>query len=146
MKDERGFTLMELATVVGVLGLLASFAIPGYRAIILRAHAAEAQVWLQSIADAELRYYRDHGKFLACGAEPAGDPPKGTRRPFEAVAPGWKDLGFRAEGLVRYRYQVLTEGTTFKALAQGDLDGDGRASTYTLRGDTFALTAEDAYE
>ena len=142
----RGFTLIELAMVLAVLGLLASLAVPSYRGVLLRARAAEARIGLEGIADAELRYFRDHGRFLACAPEPPGAPPRGTTARFDATAPGWRELGFRMEGPVRYRYEIGLEGTTFVAIARGDLTGDGKSSTFTLRGDTLKLTVEDELE
>ena len=141
----RGFTLIELAMVLAVIGILVSLAVPGYRAILLRARASEARTALQGIADAELRYFRDLHRFLACAPSPAAVP-QGTSIRFDAAAPGWSDLGVSMQGAVRYRYQVSLDGPTFLAIAQGDLDGDGKSSTFTLRGDTLEFTIEDELE
>ena len=132
--------------VLAVLGLLVALAVPGYRSIVLRARAQEARGALEEIADAELRYFRDHGRFLACAPMPAGDPPRGTTALFDARAPGWRELAFHMEGRVRYRYEVALDGKSFCAVARGDLNGDGKASTFTLRGDTMQLSVEDELE
>jgi prepilin-type N-terminal cleavage/methylation domain-containing protein len=142
----RGFTLVELAFVLAVLGVLVSLTVPGYRAITLRSRAAEAPLGLEALADAELRYFRDHGGFVACPPMPPGAPPRGTSATLDAKAPGFKELGFHMDGPIRYQYEVVLEKSTFKAIARGDLDGNGRLSTFTLRGDTLALDVQDELE
>lgn len=142
----RGFTLIELAFVLAILGVLVSIAAPGYRGIMLRSRAAEAPVSLEALADAELRYFRDHGAFLACPPMPPAGPPRGTVARLDPKAPGFKELGFNLDGDIRYQYEVVLEEGTFKAIARGDLDANGKASTYTLRGDTLALEIKDELE
>ena len=100
----RGFTLIELALVLAVIGILVTLAVPAYQPIVFRSRAAEPRLLLPAIANAELAYFRDHGKFIAA-------PPSASKVPavpvaFDTNQPGWKDLGMRVEGLVRYRYEV----------------------------------------
>ncbi len=141
----RGFTLIELAFVLAVIGILTALSVPGYRSLVLRPRAAEARMGVEGIADAELRYFRDHGRFVACPSMPAATPRGNTAR-FDGRAPGWKELAFSMEGSVRYRYEVVLDGDSFKVLARGDLDGDGVESLYTLRGKDLALSIEGELE
>ena len=141
----RGFTLIELAFVLAVLGVLVSLTVPGYRAITLRSRAAEAPLCLEALADSELRYFRDHGSFVAVPPTPSS-PPKATSVKIDAAAPGLAELGFRWDGAVRYQYEVVLEKGGFRAIARGDLDGNGKQSTYALRGDTLALDVKDELE
>jgi type II secretory pathway pseudopilin PulG len=141
----RGFTLIEMGFVWAVLGLLVSLAVPGYRTIMLRSRAAEAQVGVEALADAELRYFRDHGKFIACPPMPA-QPPSGTSARLDPSAPGFKELGFHFDGQVRFQYEVVLTKGSFDAIARGDLDADGKASTYTLHGDGLKLEVQDELE
>ena len=127
-----GFTLVELAFVLAVVGLLIAMTVPAYQSIVRRGQAAEAALMLEHIAHAELGHRRDHGAFLACAA------------PLGSAC--WKDLGVHAEGKTHYSYRVELEGTTFRAIAEGDLDGDGEKSLFTMDGASLSLTAKDALE
>lgn len=141
---KRGFTLVELAFVLAVLGLLAGMTVPAYQQSVRRAQSAEAALLLEHIANEELAWRRDHGAFLACGAMPA-QPPKGEAVAFDASG-CWRDLGLRVEGPVRYSYRVELHGETFRAIAEGDLDGDGVRSVFTLDGAGLDLTVQDPLE
>lgn len=49
--DNRGFTLVELMTVVVIIAILATIAYPSYRAYVRRANATQAQQEMQKIAE-----------------------------------------------------------------------------------------------
>jgi prepilin-type N-terminal cleavage/methylation domain-containing protein len=139
----RGFTLVELAFVVAVIGVLVAATVPTYQALVARARADEARSMLHAIADAELRHFRDQGRFLAC--EPKGAVPKGAA-PFPNNEPCWKALGIVVAAPVRYRYSAALDADSFNVTAEGDLDGDGQPSRFTLKGRTFAIDVQDELE
>ncbi|MCM8807492.1 MAG: prepilin-type N-terminal cleavage/methylation domain-containing protein, partial [Candidatus Omnitrophica bacterium] len=60
---KKGFTLIELMTVVIIVGILASVAVPLYRGQVKRAMAAEGAALLGSVRTAERVYYAEHGKY-----------------------------------------------------------------------------------
>ena len=72
----NGFTLVELMVVVGIIGLLASVAIPNYLKYQAKAKTAEAKFQLASIYGIEISARADYNHFGTClsdlGYIPAG--------------------------------------------------------------------------
>ena len=138
----RAFTLIELSYVLVIISLLTAVTVPAYDLLVRRAQAAEATSMVHAIASAERQRYRDQGAYLACPAE--GDVPA-LPRAFPA-APCWEALGIRVTDPVRYRYSVALEGDSFVVTAEGDLDRDGVAARYTLRGRDLHLDVVEPLE
>ena len=59
-KNRRSFTLIELITVVIIIGVIAAFAIPSYQTAVERAYERSAVANLRSIADAEKIYFNEY--------------------------------------------------------------------------------------
>lgn len=74
---ERGVTLLELLVALLVAATLASLALPGYRAQVLRAHRFEAMEALLALAAAQERFHLSRGRYAAWLADDAerGDEP-----------------------------------------------------------------------
>ena len=53
----KGFSLVELAVVVVIIGVLAAFAVPRFRASVERSKAAEAFNYLAAVQAAQERYH-----------------------------------------------------------------------------------------
>ncbi len=66
MKREAGFTLLELLVVIGIIGVLASIAIPQFNAYRQRAFDARAKSDLRSAANAQDAYYIDYDVYKDC--------------------------------------------------------------------------------
>ncbi len=165
MRQIKGFALIELMVVVAILGILAAVAIPAYREFRVKAKRSEAYLNLDGIRTHEEAYKASKGYYLTCAWNP-GDytpSPLGTGEWNEAS--NFKELGFRVQGKHYYRYGVggYTDGSRelplpepsngthaardgsfdFAAIAEGDLDGDGRLSKLYLSDEPPGMVQRD---
>lgn len=73
MKRSFGFSLIELLTVVAIIGIIAAFAMPAYRDYVIRAKLVEAFSALGDLRVKQEQYYQDNRKYNSgtttnCGA------------------------------------------------------------------------------
>jgi general secretion pathway protein G len=62
-RDQAGFTLIELITVVGIVAILAAIALPNYRVAIIQAREAVLKENLFQLRDMIDQYYIDKGQY-----------------------------------------------------------------------------------
>ena len=62
-RKQKGFTLVELAVVVVIIGVLAAFAVPRFMASVERSKAAEAFNYLSAVQSAQERYHARQGTY-----------------------------------------------------------------------------------
>ena len=72
-RPRRGFSLIELMTVIGVVGLLAAIGIPRYREMKRRAYSAAVLGDFNTLRIASFNYFADNATYPPDGA--AGSPP-----------------------------------------------------------------------
>lgn len=62
--DNKGFSLLELMIVVGIVGVLGFIAYPGYRTSVLKSHRADATSALMDAMQREERYYTENNTYV----------------------------------------------------------------------------------
>ena len=76
MKNEKGFSLVELMVVVAIIGILAAIAIPSYQKFQRRARQAEPKTMLSSIYTAQTTFIAEYGlgtpNLIQMGITPGG--------------------------------------------------------------------------
>jgi len=67
-KRQTGVTLMELLTVIIVISILASLAVPSYRRYLLRAQRSDATTALLRMQSAQEKHYLQYGVYVTTTA------------------------------------------------------------------------------
>ncbi len=62
-RKEAGFTLVELAIVIVIIGVLAAFGVPRFRDSVERSKASEAFSYLSAVRSAQERYHGRAGTY-----------------------------------------------------------------------------------
>jgi prepilin-type N-terminal cleavage/methylation domain-containing protein len=65
LKDQKGFTLMELMVVIVIVAILAAVAVPLYINYVKDAQRTEAKGAIGAVITAEQTYYQLNGKYAA---------------------------------------------------------------------------------
>ena len=157
----RAFTLVELAIVVAIVGVLAVIGVVSYRKFMLSAKVSEAQNMISAIRVAQEDYKVERGIYANMGA--GFCPTNGmalVKSGWNTTCAGggvgplatWAGLSVHADGPVQFGYSAvappaavpviswvdMTAGTAIAATrpwyviqAQADLNGDGAAGVQT---------------
>lgn len=83
MKRQRGFTLIELMVVVGIISLLAAIAYPAYGQYVLKGHRSSAQAYLLDLAHAQSQYFADNRAYAESTDELGIDVPASVAQRYE---------------------------------------------------------------
>ena len=76
---ERGFTLIELMIVVGIIGILVAIAIPNFSRYQSKARQSEAKIALAAVYTSEKSFYAEYSAYLG-SFDAVGYSPEGYRR------------------------------------------------------------------
>lgn len=117
-----GFTLTEMLTVMLIIGILLSLAIPSKQKIITKAKSIEAKMSLRTLHTSQKTYFYEFSKYASSISELDFEPQKTV------------DEG----GSANYRVEIVAAGgNTYaaKATAIQDFDGDGAFDTWEINQD-----------
>jgi prepilin-type N-terminal cleavage/methylation domain-containing protein len=140
----RSFTLVELMTVVAIIGILASIAMPLVYQNQLKAKKSEIVLNLDGLADAAIAYSTMFDTFGTSSVDFQPGPY------FDKAAHPWDDgsipqvfidLGWMPDGDVRASYFYDTDDATYVYIeAQADMDDDG--DNYHVRDSIDPVTGD----
>src|SRR5215471_4042301 len=158
-KEQTGFTLIELMVAVAIIGVLASVAVPSFMKNAKSARSTEARIQLEKIYTASRTYileiqhrpgatdtlptqFPETEAITPAASCCASLSQKCTATPSDwNSSPTWKALMFSMDSPHYYRYAYVSTGSAapgpgsnFRAQAFGDLDCNGRSSTFELYG------------
>jgi type IV pilus assembly protein PilA len=69
IRNRKGFTLVELAVVIVIIGVLAAFGVPRFIKSVERSKCAEAFSYLSAIRDSQERYSAQNGTYAGAVAD-----------------------------------------------------------------------------
>jgi type II secretory pathway pseudopilin PulG len=135
-----GIIISSVTLALGVLGILAAVAVPSFMDYTKRSKRTEAELMLRKLEVAAKIYAAENQAFprasapLTPTAPCCAGPGHRCNDPKAWRTPEWQQLNFEIDEPHLYQYAYESDGKTFTARAVGDLDCDGSAVTYEIRG------------
>ncbi|WP_295517164.1 pilin [Stenotrophomonas sp.] len=120
MKNQKGFTLIELMIVVAIIAILAAIALPAYQDYVARSQVSEAMTLSGGAKTAVTEYYADKGAFPDTNAK----------------------AGLAPAASINGKY-VLSVGLSGNGVITATMKGTSSASS-KIAGKTFVMTPADA--
>ena len=156
-----GFSVIELVTVLAIVSLLASIAVPTYTNLKNKSKTAERETMVRSIEISMIEHLARRDQFPNVAGNTSflfGDwnpawPPVAAKRPFNPNLGNWSTLTFSPSGPVAFTYQVFgfqsPASSYFYVYAVSDLDSDGdygwRFRQWTLSAGGWDVSADQAW-
>lgn len=129
--------VIVFVALICVSGILAAIAIPAFIKYTRRAKATEAIANIALLCRNAGGYYAQSMQFPPSAPRTPMLVPAGIRAvdpPGSWTQGGWPQLGFALVEPHYYSYEFINSGSTFTVRAYGDLDGNGRFSTFQRSG------------
>ena len=135
LRNQKGFTLIELMIVVAIIGILAAIAIPNFLRYQAQSRQAEAKTNLGGVFVAETSYYGEqsrYGNFQEVGFALAGASNRYTYRTGAGGAAGGASSNTAGQDLIvgvpgnvaEIAPTALNSQSGFTATAAANLDND----------------------
>jgi type IV pilus assembly protein PilE len=131
---ERGFTLVEMLTVVAMVAVLAAIALPSYQAYLQRSRVPAGLGALQSLSARLEQRYQDFATYTDPGAGACGTLPTASNFTITCeitnAGQGFTATAQGIDRLVGYRYTINQNGA--RATVQHPYGAN--AACWTIRG------------
>jgi type IV pilus assembly protein PilE len=111
---ERGMTLMELMTVIVILGILTAIAVPSYRSYLRRANRVDATSALLRVAAAQEKFYLQNNTYA--------DTDTMAKAPPDGLGIGSTEQGY-------YTLAIISDDLTTEFLVTATAVDDGPQAT-----------------
>jgi prepilin-type N-terminal cleavage/methylation domain-containing protein len=132
-REARGFTLVELAVVVVIVGVLSVLAVVGYRKMTLSSKMTEATNVVGAIRIAQEDYKAEAGVYATGSATycPTGAGLSNVKVMWNTTCGGFAGLAVHVDGMVQFQYATdgggkwNTDPSTIKGVASTWIDLTG---------------------
>ncbi|MEZ4845967.1 MAG: prepilin-type N-terminal cleavage/methylation domain-containing protein [Bdellovibrionota bacterium] len=111
-KRTSAFTLVELMTVIVIIGILATVGLPQYQKYTLNAKMAEAATVLSGIQKSQITYQANGGYFMSLFRSTNQRPPGKKKAEYIDLTDSWQEIGYPviAENDYYFNYSALAGG------------------------------------